>query len=205
METSKIPTKVKHPSLLRRPGFNDSFTAILLLSNYSLRVVPSRVGDDPGKEAAKTKAIVNRAAQKQGIYRDDEREWRSPRVSELIIKTRDNHIEDDSCDISKDPLIEPYLSSFNPTPTDASNSQMMAPNYGKEWNYGKAKAIMSDDMGDQISDSFQKISVSIGKKRKGLTEFNDEEMFSAAKRKELLDAVNEGIVQQGPGNWGDVT
>ncbi|KAK8507722.1 hypothetical protein V6N13_025374 [Hibiscus sabdariffa] len=41
METSKIPTKVKHPNLLHRPGFNDSFTAILLLSNYSLRVVPS--------------------------------------------------------------------------------------------------------------------------------------------------------------------
>ncbi|KAK8532575.1 hypothetical protein V6N12_054012 [Hibiscus sabdariffa] len=76
----------------------------------------------------------------------------------------DSHIEDDNCDISKDPLTEPYLSSFNPTPIDANNSQLTAPNYGKEWNYGKTKAIMSDDMGNQISDSFQKINVSIEKK-----------------------------------------
>ncbi|KAK9040929.1 hypothetical protein V6N11_016063 [Hibiscus sabdariffa] len=112
-------------------------------------------------------ALVNEDAQKQGMYRNKEREQRSSRVSELIIKTINSHSVDDCCDISKDPPYELYLSSFNPIPTDTSNFQLMAPNYGKKCNYGKAKAIMDEDMGDQISDSFQKISVSIGKKRKG--------------------------------------
>ncbi|KAK8484074.1 hypothetical protein V6N11_002291 [Hibiscus sabdariffa] len=97
-------------------------------------------------------ALVNEDAQKQGMYRNEEREQRSLRVSELIIKTIDSHNVDDCCDVSKDPPSEPYLSSFNPIPTDTSNFQLMAPNYGKKCNYGKAKAIMDEDMGDQIYD-----------------------------------------------------
>ncbi|KAK8615898.1 hypothetical protein V6N13_017471 [Hibiscus sabdariffa] len=65
-------------------------------------------------------ALVNEDAQKQGMYRNEEREQRSLRVSELIIKTIDSHNVDDCCDVSKDPPSEPYLSSFNPIPTDTS-------------------------------------------------------------------------------------
>ncbi|KAK8621092.1 hypothetical protein V6N13_067534 [Hibiscus sabdariffa] len=63
-------------------------------------------------------ALVNGDAQKQGVYMNEEREHRTSRVSELIIKTIDSHSVNDSCDISKDPPSEPYLSSFNPIPTD---------------------------------------------------------------------------------------
>ncbi|KAL4282118.1 hypothetical protein GQ457_03G043120 [Hibiscus cannabinus] len=55
-----------------------------------------------------------------------------------------------------------------------------------------------------ISDPSPKVQGSGSRKRKALADISDEDLFSANKRREVLDAVNEGIVQISPGNWGDV-
>ncbi|KAL4296914.1 hypothetical protein GQ457_12G019730 [Hibiscus cannabinus] len=42
------------------------------------------------------------------------------------------------------------------------------------------------------------------RKRKALTSHNEVETSSLAKRREILEAVNKGIIQISPGNWVDV-
>ncbi|KAL4283787.1 hypothetical protein GQ457_16G025810 [Hibiscus cannabinus] len=56
----------------------------------------------------------------------------------------------------------------------------------------------------KISDHQQDLIVTGSRKRKALADISDEDCFSVNKRREILEAVNEGIFQISPGNWGDV-
>ncbi|KAK8556757.1 hypothetical protein V6N12_003152 [Hibiscus sabdariffa] len=52
-----------------------------------------------------------------------------------------------------------------------------------------------DTMTFQIYEGLQLLTVQGTRKRKVLVEHSEAEMFSAVKRREIIEAVNEGIVQ----------
>ncbi|KAK8998082.1 hypothetical protein V6N11_012614 [Hibiscus sabdariffa] len=75
---------------------------------------------------------------------------------------------------------------------------------GKFDLYAPPNAETDTGVGNSLCDSLQILKVSGKRKRLGSVGIEDEDMSSHAKRREIAEAINEGIIQIGPGNWGDV-
>ncbi|KAL4376048.1 hypothetical protein GQ457_02G037460 [Hibiscus cannabinus] len=61
-----------------------------------------------------------------------------------------------------------------------------------------------DILGNNLFESLQTIGVFGKRKRMASTYQDDVQAFSVPKRREIVEAINEGIIQIGPGNWDDV-
>ncbi|KAK8532111.1 hypothetical protein V6N12_053560 [Hibiscus sabdariffa] len=74
-------------------------------------------------------------------------------------------------------------------------------------NVGKGEISQANEnksLGTHLADSLHLMHVSTSRKRKALAIQNVDEACFLPKRREVLDAVNEDIIQIGPGNWGDI-
>ncbi|KAL4384964.1 hypothetical protein GQ457_15G021590 [Hibiscus cannabinus] len=103
-----------------------------------------------------------------------------------------------------DPISLPNLAKIGFEPKTVNNE------YTAIFSKGDTDMILSCKVGNlnldnvNISNPTRDMQIGGSRKRKALADFSDDDIFSANKRREVLDAVNEGIVQISPGNWGDV-
>ncbi|KAL4378516.1 hypothetical protein GQ457_02G038060 [Hibiscus cannabinus] len=67
-----------------------------------------------------------------------------------------------------------------------------------------AITVKDNGVENSLRESTQIMEVSRKQKRLDSTDHEDVDLFSYAKRRKIIEAINEGIVQIGPDNWGDV-
>ncbi|KAK9038585.1 hypothetical protein V6N11_023444 [Hibiscus sabdariffa] len=122
-----------------------------------------------------------------------------------ITKTSDKEIiKNEEIKDNADPISPPNLSNFGFEPN------LINEKYTAMFSRGDTDMFLSCNVDNlnlesiKIPDTSQDLQVISSRKRKALADISDEDMFSANKRREVLEAVNEGIVQISPGNWGDV-
>ncbi|KAK8553776.1 hypothetical protein V6N12_030759 [Hibiscus sabdariffa] len=102
----------------------------------------------PAKENAKAKEDDNGSNSDLCVDKNDEREQRSLRLSEILGEDHDEHIGLDCFENKHDPIVGQYLSSISYPPKGSNESQLTISKCGKEWNYGKLKEKVVEDFGN---------------------------------------------------------
>ncbi|KAL4281198.1 hypothetical protein GQ457_03G030950 [Hibiscus cannabinus] len=148
-----------------------------------------------GKETLSTPNTVNADP---FMERDEVEEISKSKMDEII------QIENGEIKDLVDPFSLPNLSKIGYEPKSVNSE------YTAIFSKGDTNMILSCNVENlnleniNISNPTQEVQVIGSRKRKALADISDEDLFSANKRREVLEAVNEGIVQISPGNWGDM-